>query len=135
LEVLILAAYELFEKVYFHRMGQFMAHLWTANKDCISPKEYIRQSFDEDMTDCCVECATPTGLILTYDNPANKKLCNAERLQGIEVKAGYWLCRYDGHTGDWMLMWYESRYEAKAEYKRLYMRYFRHQVWFWIVKI
>jgi hypothetical protein len=63
------------------------------------------------------------------------EVCNTERLQAIEVLEGYWFCHHDGHTGEWMLCHYNSKLEAKVAYKSLYMRYFRHQDWFWIVKV
>jgi hypothetical protein len=74
-----------------------------ASKGDNSPRDYIRQSFVKVLDEYRVDCADSTRFTLTYSNPANKKQCMSVDLRQIEVKAGYWLCYYDGHTGDWSL--------------------------------
>lgn len=156
-----MTAYELFERVYKHYMGQFIRHIvHTADKN--AAKEYARQSFVGILGEHCIDYAGCSGISLSYgvyfDDGidadtvgmevgtnsavydvdmiiANKTLGNIEHLSSIEVLAGYWLCFHDGHTDDWMLIHYVSKSEAKDAYKSLYMRYFRHQDWFWIVKV
>ena len=110
-----------------------MRHLWTTNKDSTNPKAYVEQSFGEVLCEYEVVYAYNIGFKLIYNgNIANK---NVTDLRQIEVQAGYWLCHYDAHSGDWLAMWFKSKPEAKAVYKKLYSRYFRQQEWFWNVKI
>jgi hypothetical protein len=130
LEVVTMTAYELFKKAYYHYMGNFMGHLVDGQTN---PKDYIQQTFNEDLNEYVVECADSNCIMLSCGdveaNPADK-----ERLQDIEIFSGYWLCHHDGHTGDWMFWHYNSKIEAKTAYKELYSRYLRHQNWCWTIK-
>lgn len=120
-----MTGYELFKKVYVHHMGQFMGRI-SSN----SYKDYAISSFNKLLDEYSIDTSSSTAVILSYD--ADKKLCNNERLRDIKLLAGYWLCHYDGHTGDWRLKHYDSKDDAKAEYKRLYSKYFRYSDWFHI---
>lgn len=123
-----MTGYELFNKVYMHHMGQFIGNL-SSN----SYKDYAISAFNKLLDEYGIDTSSSTAVILSYD--ANKKLLNAEQLQDIELLAGYWLCHYDGHTGDWRLKHYDSKDDAKADYKSLYSKYFKYSDWFWIYKV
>lgn len=128
-----MTAYDLFNKEYTHYMGGFMRHLWATSKHLGSPKDYVTRSFNEAIGEYSVEYACNNGFKLSYsDNFTNKNVLD---LKQIEMQSGYYLCLYDGHTGEWLVMYYDSRPGAKAAYTKLYDRYFRHQNWFWIMKI
>lgn len=109
-----------------------MRHLWSANKEHTSPKDYIRQDFNEVIEEYYIEYADNKGMLLSYDGGDTN---NAERLQDIEVLEGYWLCYHDGHTGAWQFSHYIFKEEAVARRKELYMRYFKYVEWYWIVKV
>jgi len=130
-----LTAYELFKRAYTHYMGSFMRRLY----DGTNPKPYILQSFEDELNEYTISVdGKGSDLMLTfvYDyNPANKNQCNKEYLKSIEVQAGYYLCYYDGHTGDWLLMLCVDKSEAFETYKRFYQRYFRKQTWIHTLKI
>ncbi|CDX01513.1 Hypothetical protein DPCES_1626 [Desulfitobacterium hafniense] len=126
-----MTAYELFEKVYKHYMRNSRRHLWTGDREGTTPKAYIEQSFSEALEECSVEYAYSNGFKLLY-NPANKIVVN---LRQIEMQSGYYLCFYDGHTGEWLMMYYDSKSGALAAYRELYDKYFKSMDWFWIVKI
>lgn len=131
----MMTAYDLFYKIYLHYFGQFLRHLWGNSKIYGTPKEYVKEAFLEALQEYSIQYVSYTGLILVYDDPANKEVCNAELLRSIEVKSGYWLCSYSGHTGDWQILCYDSRSEAKAAYKEQYINYFKHQEWYYILKV
>ena len=114
-------------------MGQVVRRIWTTNKDAASPKLFIEQTFEEALSEYGVVYAYNNGFKLSYIGSITDR--TILDLRQIEVHAGYWLCNYDGHTGEWLFMHYDNRELAKAAYRQLYMRYFRHQEWFWIVKI
>jgi hypothetical protein len=123
-----MTAYELFDRVYKHYTGQFMGNLRYSSSN--NYKDYAINSFNELLNEYSIDTSSSTAVILSYD--ANKKLLNAEQLRDTKLLAGYWLCCYDGHTGDWRLTHYYNRDEAKASYKRLYSKYFRYSDWFHI---
>lgn len=126
-----MTAYELFERVYKHYIGQCIGHLGYNISD--NYKDYALKEFNGLLNEYQVDTSSPTAVILSYD--ADKKLLNTEQLQDIEMLAGYWLCNYDGHTGDWRLTHYDSKDDAKAEYQSLYSKYFKYSDWFWIYKV
>lgn len=110
-----------------------MRHLWTTNKDNTSPKAYVEQSFSRALDDYSVDYAYNNGLKLSYDG--NFTDINSLDLKQIELQQGYYLCSYDGHTGTYLFICCDSKLGAKAAYKQLYMRCFRHAMWYWIVKV
>lgn len=126
-----MTAYNLFKKV--HYIGKQIRHLWTANKD-YSPKEYIKQSFNDLVDEYTVDCAGSNGIMLSY-GVANNEVHKLRSLQDIKVFEGYWLCHYDGHTDNWMLSHYIFKEEAMAKVKEWHKYYIKHQDWFWIVKV
>lgn len=126
-----MTAYQLFRKIYFKYMGNFMRHLWTADKET-NPKDYIIQSFNEALGEYSVDYAYSNGIKLSYDG--NFASISILDLQQIEMQQGYYLCYHDGHT-DWLLMYFDSKSGAKAAYKKLYNRYFRHQDWYHIIVV
>lgn len=133
----IMTAYELFRKAKVHYMGQWIGHNLPYMDQFIDPRVYVLQAFDMCLDDYYVGIETGgKGFVLTFEyNPENPTPLLLEYLQSIEVQAGYWLCYYDGHTGDWLLMLCADKSEAFKTYKRLYQRYFRKQTWIHTLKI
>jgi len=131
----MMTSYDLFHKIYVHYYGQFLMHLYGNSKVDVTPKEYVQEAFLEALQEYSIQYVSSTALILVYDDPTNKMAYNTALLQSIDVMSGYWLCSYSGHTGDWQILCYDSRSEAKASYKEQYIKYFKHQEWYYILRV
>lgn len=127
----LLTAYDLFKKVYLHYFGQYMRHL-ADGQDNI--KDHVIESFNESLEEYIIDSVYGSGILLSYY--PDKKVDNKGRLQSIEMYDGYFLCHYDGYTGDWMITHFIFKEEAIAERKawRKYMLY-KGQDWLWIVRV
>lgn len=101
------------------------------------PKDYIMQSFKDDLNCYTISIETDgNGFVIEMEyNPDYPTPRLTKLLQSVEVPSGYFLCYYDGHDGKWLLLHHGSKVEAKATYKRLYMRYYRYQVYMCIIKV
>lgn len=127
-----MTAYELFRRAHIHHSGQFLSKIWKCKVKDIDPKADTERSFEVDVEEYCVKWANDKGFELEYNPAADKTTSKVTDLGKIILQAGYWLCHYDGHTGAWYCWWYGSRSEARTAYKKRYMRYYRHVMWFCI---
>lgn len=135
--MLLTTAYDLYRRVYLRYMGRWIGpslkHMHLPN----GPKAYILQSFEESLDDYTVFVETNgDGFVLTFEYNPDKPTPNlADYLQNIKVPSGFLLCHYNGHDGCWLMLHHKSKEEATATYKRIYMDYFRHQIFMCIIKV
>ncbi len=130
-----MTAYELFERAYRHYMGQFLGNLWSSTETAETTKKYIAQTFYEVTEEYSIEFASNVGFMLVYGADSTEELRSIEDLKGFNLQSGHWLCRHDGHSGEWWLLWSDSKTAAKETYLRLYSRYYKRQEWYWTVKV
>lgn len=130
-----MTAYDLFKRTYMHHMGHAVRHTWTANKDDISPKAFIEQTFEEALCEYGVVYAYNNGFKLSRNSDFTNK--DITSLKQIELRAGYWLCCFwlgnYGHNSEWTMLYFDNKVGAKATYKKLSYKYTRD--WYWIKQV
>lgn len=131
-----MTAFELFERAYKHHMGRFLSKCWYHTIEKLNPREYVIQAFNSEVQEYSIHQLSEDMLWITYGQHAGLKPSSSiDTLKQLEAAQGYWLCEYDSHLDEWNFFRYNSKAEAKEAYKRLYIRFFRHQDYFKIYKV